>query len=213
MNMDRNRVNRRVMQLTLCQPFTSTVLTRSRFALVFSAAPNPYIALAESQIEAGKRFANKIWNASRLLLMNLDDFQPGRPTDLILCDRWIRSRYNATVETVTTCLEEFRFSDAAHTLYEFLWHEFCDWYVELIKQRLYYTDDPTAKHTAQLVASEILEGTMRMLHPIMPFITEEIWQRLPHEGDSIMVAPWPNPQGNRDRCEGRRSNADNHGRY
>ncbi len=165
-----------------------------RFALVFSAVPNPYIALAESQIEAGKRFANKIWNASRLLLMNLDDFQPGQPTDLILCDRWIRSRFSATVETVTTCLEEFRFSDAAHTLYEFLWHEFCDWYVELIKQRLYYTDDPTAKHTAQAVASEILEGTMRMLHPIMPFITEEIWQRLPHEGDSIMVAPWPKPQ-------------------
>ena len=165
-----------------------------RFALVFSAAPNPYIALAESQIEAGKRFANKIWNASRLLLMNLDDFQPGQPTDLILCDQWIRSRFNATVETVTTCLEEFRFSDAAHALYEFLWHEFCDWYVELIKQRLYYTDDPTAKHTAQAVASEILEDTMRMLHPIMPFITEEIWQRLPHEGDSIMVAPWPKPQ-------------------
>ena len=165
-----------------------------RFALVFSAVPNPYIALAESQIEAGKRFANKIWNASRLLLMNLDDFQPGQPTDPILCDQWIRSRYNATVETVTTCLEEFRFSDAAHTLYEFLWHEFCDWYVELIKQRLYYTDDPTAKHTAQTVASEILEGTMRMLHPIMPFITEEIWQRLPHKGDSIMVAPWPKPQ-------------------
>ena len=165
-----------------------------RFALVFSAVPNPYIALAESQIEAGKRFANKIWNASRLLLMNLDDFQPGQPTDLILCDRWIHSRFNATVETVTTCLEEFRFSDAAHTLYEFLWHEFCDWYVELIKQRLYYTDDPTAKHTAQVVASEILEGTMRMLHPIMPFITEEIWQRLPHEGDSIMVASWPKQQ-------------------
>ena len=165
-----------------------------RFALVFSAAPNPYIALAESQIEAGKRFANKIWNASRLLLMNLDDFQHGQPTDLILCDQWIRSRFNATAETVTTCLEEFRFSDAAHALYEFLWHEFCDWYVELIKQRLYYTDDPTAKHTAQAVSSEILEGTMRMLHPIMPFITEEIWQRLPHEGDSIMVAHWPEPQ-------------------
>ena len=165
-----------------------------RFALVFSAAPNPYIALAESQIEAGKRFANKIWNASRLLLMNLDDYQPGQPTELTLCDQWIRSRFNTTVETVTTCLEEFRFNDAAHTLYEFLWHEFCDWYVELIKQRLYYTDDSTAKHTAQAVASEILEGTMRMLHPIMPFITEEIWQRLPHKGESIMTAPWPESQ-------------------
>ncbi|CAI8035725.1 Valine--tRNA ligase [Geodia barretti] len=105
-----------------------------RFALVFSAAPNPYIALAESQIEAGKRFANKIWNASRLLLMNLDDFQHGQPTDLILCDQWIRSRFNATVETVTTCLEEFRFSDAAHALYEFLWHEFCDWQLKRMRR-------------------------------------------------------------------------------
>lgn len=165
-----------------------------RFALVFSAAPNPYIALAESQIEAGKRFANKIWNASRLLLMNLDDFQPGQPTNLILCDRWILSRYSATVETATACLEAFRFNDAVHAVYEFLWHEYCDWYVELIKQRLYYTDDLMAKYTAQAIASEVLEGTMRMLHPIMPFITEEIWQRLPHHGESIMVAPWPEPQ-------------------
>ncbi len=166
-----------------------------RFALVFSAVPNPYIALAESQIEAGKRFANKIWNASRFLLMNLDDFQPAPPTSLSLCDRWIRSCFNATVQNVTTYLEQFRFSDAAHCLYEFLWHEFCDWYIELIKQRLYYSTDATAKHTAQTIAGEILEGTMRLLHPIMPFITEEIWGRLPHKGKSIVVAPWPEPNG------------------
>ena len=166
-----------------------------RFALVFSAVPNPYIALPESQIEAGKRFANKIWNASRFLLMNLDDFQPASPTSLILCDRWIRSRFNTTVQRVTTYFEVFRFSDAAHALYEFVWHEFCDWYIELIKQRLYYTDEPAAKHTAQAVATEVLEGVMRLLHPIMPFITEEIWQRLPYIGESVVVASWPEPTG------------------
>ncbi|MCH8292999.1 valine--tRNA ligase [Candidatus Poribacteria bacterium] len=169
-----------------------------RFALVFCTLPNPYMPLPESQIEAGKRFANKIWNASRFLLMNLEDFDPSAKTEFshskMLCDRWIRSRFNATVKHIGTYLEEFRFSDVAHALYEFLWHEFCDWYIEMIKQRLYYTDDLNAKRTAQAVASEILEGTMRLLHPIMPFITEEIWQRLPHEGESVMVAPWPEPK-------------------
>ena len=168
-----------------------------RFALVFCTLPNPYMSLPESQIEAGKRFANKIWNASRFLLMNLDDFAPSRTKisndKLYLCDRWIRSRFNATAKNVTACLDDFRFSDAAHALYEFLWHEFCDWYIELIKQRLYYTDDPISRETVQSVASDILDRTMRLSHPIMPFLTEEIWQRLPHEGDSIMVAPWPEP--------------------
>ena len=168
-----------------------------RFALVFCTLPNPYMSLPESQIEAGKRFANKIWNASRFLLMNLDDFAPSRTKisndKLYLCDRWIRSRFNATAKNVTACLDDFRFSDAAHALYEFLWHEFCDWYIELIKQRLYYTDDPISRETVQSVASDILERTMRLSHPVMPFLTEEIWQRLPHEGDSIMVAPWPEP--------------------
>ena len=168
-----------------------------RFALVFCTLPNPYMPLPESQIEAGKRFANKIWNASRFLLMNLDDFDPSGTTNsndkLYLCDRWIRSRFNATARSVTACLDDFRFSDAAHYLYEFLWHEFCDWYIELIKQRLYYSDDPSSKEIVQSVASDILERTMRLSHPVMPFLTEEIWQRLPHEGDSIMVAPWPEP--------------------
>lgn len=168
-----------------------------RFALVFCTLPNPYMPLPESQIEAGKRFANKIWNASRFLLMNLDDFDSSgteiSDDQLYLCDSWIRSRFNTTVKNVTTYFEEFRFSDAAHALYEFVWHEFCDWYIELIKQRLYYTDDASARQTVQLVASDILERTMRLLHPIMPFLTEEIWQRLPREGESIMVASWPNP--------------------
>ena len=164
-----------------------------RFALSYSNVPNPYIALGQPQIEAGKRFANKIWNASRFLLMNLDDYDSFEPADgnFLLCDRWIRSRFNHTVNDVTAAFEEYRFSDAAHALYEFLWHEFCDWYIEIIKQRLYYTDQPDAKHTAQTVAAQILESTMRLLHPMMPFITEEIWQQLPHQGESILDASWP----------------------
>ena len=188
-----------------------------RFALVFCTLPNPYMPLPESQIEAGKRFANKIWNASRFLLMNLGNFDPSRTTNsndnLYLCDRWIRSRFNATAKNVTACLDEYRFSDAAHALYEFLWHEFCDWYIELIKQRLYYTDDSSSKQTVQSVASDILERTMRLLHPTMPFLTEEIWQRLPHEGDSIMVAPWPNPNPAWDDPESEKRHANDYGRY
>ncbi|MDE0186307.1 MAG: valine--tRNA ligase [Candidatus Poribacteria bacterium] len=164
-----------------------------RFALSYSNVPNPYIALGQPQIEAGKRFANKIWNASRFLLMNLDGYDSSAPVsgNFLLCDRWIRSRFNHTVNVVTAAFEEYRFSDAAHALYEFLWHEFCDWYIEIIKQRLYYTDQPDAKHTAQTVAAQILESTMRLLHPMMPFITEEIWQQLPHQGESILDASWP----------------------
>lgn len=164
-----------------------------RFALSYSNVPNPYIALGQPQIEAGKRFANKIWNASRFLLMNLDGYDSSAPVsgNFLLCDRWIRSRFNHTVNDVTAAFEEYRFSDAAHALYEFLWHEFCDWYIEIIKQRLYYTDQPDAKHTAQTVAAQILESTMRLLHPMMPFITEEIWQQLPHQGESILDASWP----------------------
>ena len=166
-----------------------------RFALIYSNVPNPYIALGQSQIESGRRFANKIWNVSRFLLMNLEGFDTSVPIgdNLPFCDRWIRSRYNHTVNYVTTAFEEYRFSDAAHALYEFLWHEVCDWYIEMIKQRLYYTDDLNAKHTAQTVAAQILEGTMRLLHPMMPFITEEIWQQLPHKGESIVVSDWPKP--------------------
>ena len=166
-----------------------------RFALIYSNVPNPYIALGQPQIEAGRRFANKIWNAARFLLMNLEGYDSSAHIgdDFRLCDQWIRSRFNHTVNYVTSAFEEYRFSDAAHALYEFLWHEFCDWYIEITKQRLYYTDDADAKHSAQTVAAQVLEGTMRLLHPMMPFITEEIWQRLPDHGESIVAATWPEP--------------------
>ena len=172
-----------------------------RFALANASTPISYVALPESQIESGRRFANKIWNAARFLLMNMEKYP--FPTDGVDDDEqlplevlWIQSRLNYTIKTTTDALENFRFHEVAQTLYAFLWHEFCDWYLEFAKQRL-SNDEPQALW----VAADVLEQIMRLLHPLMPFITEEIWQQLPHssQGDSpdenasVTVAPWPKP--------------------
>ena len=171
-----------------------------RFALANISTPIPYVPLPESQIEAGRRFANKVWNAARFILMNLEKYPLPEERDLsakgqqLLEVQWVQSRLSHTIGAVTEALENFRFYEAAQTLYAFLWHEFCDWYVELAKQRL-TKDEPEALW----VAAEVLEQTMRLLHPIMPFITEEIWQQLPHEGNnndssddiSVTIASWP----------------------
>lgn len=170
-----------------------------RFAIAACMIPSTYMQLPESRIQGYRNFANKIWNASRFVLMNLEDFEKDsdRPLKELLCDKWIRSRFNSVAQSVTDYLEEFRFADAAQTVYEFLWHEYCDWYIELIKPRLYYSDDEDAKYTVQYISAEILDGTLRLLHPFMPFITEELWQKLPHEDcseedvSSIVVANWP----------------------
>ena len=171
-----------------------------RFAIAACMIPSTHMQLPENRIGGYRNFANKIWNASRFVLMNLEDFEkdPDRPLKELLCDKWIRSRFNMVAQDVTGCLEEFQFADAAQAVYNFLWHEYCDWYIELIKPRLYYSDDEYAKYTARYIAAEILEGTLRLLHPFMPFITEEIWQNLPHEDrsgrtsvSSIVVADWP----------------------
>jgi valyl-tRNA synthetase len=171
----------------------------SRFAIAASLIPSPYMTLPDSRIQGYRNFANKLWNASRFVLMNLDEFFLTGPRclarseddlQLTLADKWIRSRFNSLVQGVTDALESYRLNDAALALYEFLWHEYCDWYLELAKMRIYDEDD-VGKRTAQYVTWQILEGTLRLLHPIMPFITEEIWQHLPHDGESIMIASWP----------------------
>ncbi len=165
-----------------------------RFSLVNASTPNPYVPLPESQIEAGKRFANKVWNAARFILMNLEKYPiPSRQEvterENPLEVQWIQSRLSHTIKIATDALENFRFHEVAQTLYAFLWHEFCDWYLEFAKQRL-TTDDPKALW----VATDVLEQMMRLLHPLMPFLTEEIWQQLPHDvGVSVTVAPWPKP--------------------
>ena len=182
-----------------------------RFALTNASTPIPYVSLPEAQIEAGRRFANKIWNAARFILMNLEKHPVPTETDTIrdaqdvLEVAWIRSRLNYTIYTTTDALENFRFHEAAQTLYAFLWHEFCDWYLEFTKQRI-AQDEPEALW----VAADVLEQTMRLIHPIMPFLSEEIWQQLPHGGgkgespidiNSVTIAPWPEPMGENSTAE------------
>jgi len=146
------------------------------------------------RVESSRNFANKIWNASRFVLMNLEDFDPEFTPDqsaFTLADRWILSRYNATVADVTRNLERFELGEAARMVYEFIWDEFCDWYIELAKSRLYNKEDVESRKVAQYLLNYVLSNTLVLLHPFMPFITEAIWQSLPHKGLSIMTAGWP----------------------
>src|SRR6266542_2347050 len=185
-----------------------------RFTLAALAAQGRDIRLSEDRIEGYRNFTNKIWNASRFVLTNLDGYDPalakkGKPS---IPDRWIASRLHATTAAVRKALEAYRFNDAASAVYQFLWHEFCDWYLEMAKRSLYQTDDPVARAVTQRTLVETLEATLRLLHPFMPFISEDIWQRLPPEGESIagsarsipgsarsiMVAPFPKAGRKRD---------------
>ena len=175
-----------------------------RFALANASTPNPYVPLPESQIESGRRFANKIWNAARFILMNLEKHP--MPAEAVETDQetleiaWIQSRLSHAIKTTTDALENFRFHEVAQILYAFLWHEFCDWYLEFTKQRI-AQDEPAALW----VAADVLEQTMRLLHPIMPFLTEEIWQQLPlnrtQDDNSITIAPWPEPTSENSSAE------------
>ncbi|HKC96621.1 MAG TPA: class I tRNA ligase family protein, partial [Methylomirabilota bacterium] len=153
------------------------------------------IRISEDRIEGYRNFANKIWNAARLVLSNLDGFDPAlaKKTPPALADVWIQSRLAAAVAEARTALKKYRFSDAASALYQFLWHEFCDWYLEIAKLSLYQPESPGRRARTQATLVHVLEATLRLLHPFMPFITEELWQRLPHKGDTIMQAPYPRP--------------------
>ncbi len=180
-----------------------------RFTLAAMAAQGRDIKLAEERIEGYRNFCNKIWNLARFTLMNFEGFnseltgQAHRvsPTsELPIADKWILTRLNHTVRDVTEDLETYRFNDAANSAYQFVWHELCDWYVELIKFDLRGENGEERKMTAQTVLLKILKDSLKLLHPIMPFITEEIWDVLPHEeGDkgqgsgvsSIMQQPFP----------------------
>ena len=171
-----------------------------RFTLAALAGLGRDIRISDERIEGYRNFANKIWNAARLVLSNLDGFDravaaTGKPS---VADRWIGSRLHATTAAVRKALDAYRFNDAASAVYQFLWHEFCDWYLEVAKRSLYQTEDPIARAVTQRTLVESLETTLRLLHPFMPFISEEIWQRLPHEGPSapeaarsIVIAAFP----------------------
>ncbi|MDY7232600.1 valine--tRNA ligase [Hyalangium rubrum] len=169
-----------------------------RFTLASLTQQGRDIKLSMERVAGYKAFCNKLWNASRFALMNMGDFQldsrPIKERDLTLADRWILARLQrATVDT-RLALEQYAFSDAASTLYQFLWSEFCDWYIELSKGAL-YGDDAKAKDNTRAVLVFVLERTLRLLHPFMPFITEEIWHKLPvpRTADAIMISPYPEP--------------------
>ena len=170
-----------------------------RFMLITGNTPGNDMRFYWERVEASRNFANKIWNASRFVLMNLEGFtgQAPQPEQLTLADRWILSRYDNVAKAVTENLGRFELGEAARLVYEFLWGEYCDWYIEMAKPRLYNKEEAAQRAVAQYVLWEVLEGTMRLLHPFMPFITEEIWQHLPHEGRSIMKASWPSSQAGR----------------
>jgi valyl-tRNA synthetase len=165
-----------------------------RFALLLQAGDNQDIRFSDKRVENVRNFANKIWNASRFVIMNLEGaVGSGQWTvdreSLRLEDRWILSRLNRVAQIVNDAFGRYGLDDAARTLYEFIWNEYCDWYIELAKPRLRGTESERAQ--VQAILHHVLDTTMRLLHPIMPFITEQIWQALPHEGQSIMVASFP----------------------
>ena len=153
-----------------------------------------HMRFINDRVVATRNFANKLWNASRFMLMNLEGFDKSfvpAEEDYTLADKWIMSRYAKTAQGVTANLEKFELGEAGRLIYEFIWNEFCDWYIELAKARLYDKENLRPRQTAQYVLGYVLEGTLRLLHPFMPFITEEIWQHIPHDGISIMVSQWP----------------------
>jgi valyl-tRNA synthetase len=171
-----------------------------RFTLTAFAAMGRDIKLATERIAGYKAFANKLWNAARFALMNLENFDPAgidlnRP-DLTPADRWILARLAETARDVNLALTEYRFNEAASLLYAFTWHSFCDWYIELVKDDL-YGQDSAAQDRARAVLFTVLEQLLRLLHPIMPFLTEEIWQALPggRPVPSIMQAAYPTGDG------------------
>ena len=164
-----------------------------RFTLAALAAQGRDIKLAESRIEGYRHFVNKIWNAARFVLLNLEGYEktPLLKEELPKESRWILSRLTRTIARVRQALDAYEFDQAALTLYHFFWHEYCDWYVEMSKRFL--AEGGKARRLAQNVLLFVLETSLRLLHPFMPFVTEEIWQAIPHEGESVMIAPYPKP--------------------
>ena len=165
-----------------------------RFTLVTGNSPGNDMRFSTEKVEASRNFANKIWNASRFIQMNLTIDNAELPADLALEDKWILHKYNELVKAVTENIDKYELGIAVQKLYDFIWDNFCDWYIEIVKPRLQNHDDVAANECAQKVLCYVLRGTMQLLHPFMPFITESIWQALPHEGPSIMVSKWPEYQ-------------------
>lgn len=165
-----------------------------RFTLITGNSPGNDMRFSTEKVESSRNFANKIWNASRFIQMNLTIDNAELPTELALEDKWILHKYNELVKAVTENIDKYELGIAVQKLYDFIWDNFCDWYIEIVKPRLQNQNDAAANQCAQKVLCYVLRGTMQLLHPFMPFITETIWQALPHEGSSVMVSKWPEYQ-------------------
>jgi valyl-tRNA synthetase len=163
-----------------------------RMNMISSNSPGNDMRFYVERCEAMRNFANKIWNASRYVMMNMTIEENKLPDldKLEMEDKWILSKLNALIPDVTENLDKYELGIAAQKLYDFIWDSYCDWYIELTKPRL-YAEDESSKQVAQQVLVYVLDQVLKLLHPFMPFITEEIWQALPHEGESIMIAKWP----------------------
>lgn len=163
-----------------------------RFMLITGNTPGNDMRFYWERVESTRNFANKIWNASRFALMNMEGYdENAEQAPLTLADKWILSRLQHTAQGVTNMLEKFELGEAGRMIYDFIWGEVCDWYIELAKPRLYNKENAAERATAQHVLSTVLVSAMQLLHPYMPFITEEIYQCLPHKDQSIMVSAWP----------------------
>ncbi len=169
-----------------------------RFSIISITAQGQDVFLSETKFELGRNFANKLWNASRFILMNLKEEEVNvdlcvlfKSEELSLPEKWILSRLYSTIKYVEECLDGYKFNEAANSIYEFVWHEFCDWYIEIAKATI-------SENRTQVILYKVLEKILRVLHPFMPFITEEIWKQIPRskdaKGDSIMIQPWPHIQ-------------------
>jgi valyl-tRNA synthetase len=169
-----------------------------RFTLTSIETKQRYVALTPQKLESSRNFVNKLYNATRFILMGLADgtevksFSLGDISGLKLEDQWILTRLSYVVDEVTQDYEKYRVAELSQALYRFIWNEFCDWYLECIKPRLYAEANSEEKKQAASVAVAVLEGILRMLHPVMPFVTEELWNKLPGRSETIMKASWPN---------------------
>jgi valyl-tRNA synthetase len=174
-----------------------------RFTMIYLTPTGQDLIFDEKRVETGKFFANKVWNAARLVSLRLGDEDLGKIREsqlkLTLADRWILSRLAHAVKNTTRYLKTYRFNEAANAVYHFTWNEYCDWYLEMAKPRWGYAEDGAEltpeqvedRRVARWVAWRVLESILRLLHPFMPFVTEEIWQSLPHDGELLATTSWP----------------------
>ena len=169
---------------------TSTARTRLRFSLVMGVSAGNDTRYIPARVESARNFANKIWNASRFVLMNVTEKAPLDTEHLTAADQWILSRFQDATRAISSNMEEGEFGLAADRIYDFAWSEFCDWYIELAKSRL-NGDDPAAKKAVQGVLLYVLEGLLKLLHPFMPFLTEQVYKFLPGSEGFLMLKSWP----------------------